>query len=77
MSTDDRHQTAGRSGLTGVFKLIASIAVLLLALLAVGFAVGVVSSESLGDIAGKLLLVLGILGAAALRIGRLIGRDKG
>ena len=77
MSTDDQHQTAGRSGLTGVFRLIASIAVLLLALLALGFAVGVVSRESLGDIAGKLLVVLGILGAAALLIGRLIGRDKG
>ncbi len=77
MSVDDQEQPAGRSGLTGVFKMIASIAVLMFALLGLGFVVGVVSRESLGDIAGKLLVVLAILGVASLLIGRLIGRDKG
>lgn len=76
MADHNQQQTAGRSGLAGVLKLIAIIAVLLLAMLGVGFAVGIVSAGALGDLAASLVLVLGILAVAAVLVGSLIGRGK-
>lgn len=65
-----------RSGLAGTLKLIAVVAVLLLALLAAGFVLDLVPKEAIAEVATKVVLVLVIAAVAAFLIGALVGRRR-
>jgi len=65
-----------RSGLAGTLKLIAVVAVLLLALLAAGFVLDLVPKEAMGEIATKVVLLAAIVAITAFLIGALVGRSK-
>lgn len=70
MPDRDQDETASRSGLAGTLKLIAVVAVLLLALLAAGFVLDLVPREVIGDLVTKVVVVAGIGAASAFLIGR-------
>jgi hypothetical protein len=76
MPDRDQDETASRSGLAGTLKLIAVVAVLLLALLAAGFVLDLVPREVIGDLVTKVVVLAGIGAATAFLIGVLIGRCR-
>ena len=76
MPERDQDETASRSGLAGTLKLIAVVAVLLLALLAAGFVLDLVPREVIGDLVTKVVVLAGIGAASAFLIGVLIGRGR-
>jgi len=65
-----------RSGLAGTLKLIAVVAVLLLALLAAGFVLDLVPKEAIAEVATKVVLLAGIGAVTVFLVGALIGRGK-
>ena len=67
---------ASSSGLAGTLKLIAVVAVLLLALLAAGFVLDLVPKEAITEVATKVVLLAGIGVVTVFLIGALIGRGK-
>jgi hypothetical protein len=76
MAEPQEHGSADRNGLAGALKLIAVVAVLLLALLAAGFVLDLVPKEAMGEIATKVVLLAAIVAITAFLIGALIGRSK-
>lgn len=74
MAEPQEHGPTERSGLAGTLKLIAVVAVLLLALLAAGFVLELVPKEALAEAATKVILVLAIVAIAVFLIGALVGR---
>lgn len=64
------------SGLAGMLKLIAVVAVLLLALLAAGFVLDLVPREAIAEVATKVVLLAGIGVVAVFLVGALIGRGR-
>ena len=73
MPDRDRDETASRSGLEGTLKLIAVVAVLLLA---AGFVLDLVPREVVGDLVTKVVVLAGIGAATAFLLGVLIGRGR-
>jgi hypothetical protein len=76
MAEPQEHGSADRNGLAGTLKLVAVVAVLLLALLAAGFVLDLVPKEAMGEIATKVVLLAAIVAVTAFLIGALVGRSK-
>jgi hypothetical protein len=76
MTQDSDQIGVGRSGLAGVLKLTAVIAILLLALLGMLVVLDVIPRDSLGELATKILLVACIFGLASVALGFLMRSSK-
>jgi hypothetical protein len=76
MTQDTDQIGASRSGLAGVLKLTAIIAILLLALLGMLVVLDVIPRDSLGELATKILLVACIFGLASVALAFLMRSGK-
>lgn len=76
MTPDPVQTEANRSGLAGVLKLIAILAVVLLALLGVFVVLDVIPRDVLGELATKIVLVACIFALASAALGLLMRSRK-
>ena len=76
MTQDPAQTGTNRSGLGGVLKLTAIIAMVLLALLGVLVVLDVIPRDSLGELATKILLVACIFGLASAALAFLMHSGK-
>lgn len=76
MTPDPVQTEANRSGLAGVLKLIAILAVVLLALLGVFVVLDVIPRDVLGELATKIVLVACIFALASAALGLLMRPRK-
>jgi hypothetical protein len=72
MTNQDEELARTPSGLTGTLKLLGIVALVLLAGLAILLVLDVIPREAFEDLAVKIALVTGIVGAATCAIGLLI-----